>query len=318
MEKGIKYSVIIPAFNEESVIEESYRRIKSVMDLTQEPYELIFVDDGSQDKTAEILESICKKDRNVKLISFSRNFGHQIAITAGVDNARGEAVIVIDADLQDPPEVMLEMIKKWKEGYDVVYGKRIDRKGESFFKLFTAKLFYRFLKRITSIDIPVDTGDFRLMDRKVCDLINSQKSIKEKNRYIRGLVSWVGFKQIGVDYVRQPRLSGTTKYTLKKMLKLALDGITSFSYFPLRLPLYLGGILLVISSIYFIYAGIQYLMFTKFSAWSMLVNIMVFLFGMNFIMLGIIGEYVNRIYEEARNRPLYIIKKKIGFEEDEE
>lgn len=317
MKNGIKYSVIIPAFNEESVIEESYRRIKSVMDLTRETYELIFVDDGSQDKTAEILEGICKKDENVKLISFSRNFGHQIAITAGIDNARGEAVIVIDADLQDPPEVILEMIERWKEGYDVVYGKRIERKGESFFKRFTAKVFYRVLKQITNIDIPVDTGDFRLIDRKVCEVINSQKSIREKNRYVRGLVSWVGFKQIGIEYVRQPRLSGTTKYTLKKMLKLAFDGITSFSYFPLRLPLYFGGVLTVLSSIYLIYAGVLYLILQKFLAWGILINIIILLFGINFIMLGLIGEYVGRIYEEAKNRPLYIIKKKIGFEESD-
>ncbi|SNX53583.1 glycosyltransferase family 2 protein [Thermoanaerobacterium sp. RBIITD] len=316
MSDSVKYSIVVPAFNEESLIEESYKRLKKVMDSAGETYELIFVNDGSRDRTAEILMRICENDSHVKLISFSRNFGHQIAITAGMDNAKGDAVVVIDADLQDPPEVILKMIEKWKEGYDVVYGKRAKRKGESFFKLFTARVFYRLLKNLTNIDIPVDTGDFRLIDRKVCDVMNSINSIKEKNRYIRGLVSWVGFKQTGVEYVRDPRLSGETKYTLKKMLKLAMDGITSFSYVPLKLPVQLGGFLTVISLLYLVAALILKLFAVNTSMWGVMIAVNVLLGGINFMILGAFGEYIGRIYDEVRDRPLYIIAKKVGFDKE--
>ncbi|WP_084284247.1 glycosyltransferase [Clostridium lundense] len=230
MREAIVYSVVVPLFNEEFVIDESYKRLKQVMDSTKENYEIVFINDGSKNRTIYKVESICKNDEKIKLINFSRNFGHQAAITAGMDLALGEAVIVIDADLQDPPEVMLKMIKKWKEGYEVVYGKRIKRQGETFFKKFTAKMLYKILKSLTTTDIPVDTGDFRLIDRKVCD---AMISFPEKNRYVRGLVSWVGYKQTCVEFVRQERFAGDTKYPLKKMMKLALDGITSFSYKPL-------------------------------------------------------------------------------------
>ncbi|MGJ7045385.1 glycosyltransferase family 2 protein [Thermoanaerobacterium thermosulfurigenes] len=311
----IKYSVVIPVYNEELLIEESYRRLKKVMDSTDETYELIFVDDGSHDKSAEILSGISMNDRNVKLISFSRNFGHQTAITAGMDNAKGDAVVVIDADLQDPPEVILKMIEKWKEGYDVVYGKRAERKGESFFKLFTARVFYRLLKSLTNVDIPVDTGDFRLIDRKVCDVMNSLNSIKEKNRYIRGLVSWVGFKQTGVEYVRDPRLAGETKYTLKKMLKLAMDGITSFSYAPLKLPLNLGVFLLVTGFAYLIVELVLKAAGVDVSIENTVIAINMILFGLNFSVLGAFGEYIGRIYDEVRDRPLYIIARKVGFDD---
>lgn len=311
----VKYSVVIPVYNEELLIEESYRRLKKVMDSTDETYELIFVDDGSHDKSAEILSGISMNDRNVKLISFSRNFGHQTAITAGMDNAKGDAIIVIDADLQDPPEVILKMIEKWKEGYDVVYGKRAERKGESFFKLFTARVFYRLLKSLTNVDIPVDTGDFRLIDRKVCDVMNSMTSIKEKNRYIRGLVSWVGFKQIGVEYVRDPRLAGETKYTLKKMLKLAMDGITSFSYAPLKLPLNLGIFLLVTGFAYLIVELVLKVAGVDVSIENTVIAINMILFGLNFSVLGAFGEYIGRIYDEVRDRPLYIIARKVGFDD---
>lgn len=311
----IKYSVVIPVYNEELLIEESYRRLKKVMDSTDETYELIFVDDGSHDKSVEILSGISMNDRNVKLISFSRNFGHQTAITAGMDNAKGDAIIVIDADLQDPPEVILKMIEKWKEGYDVVYGKRAERKGESFFKLFTARVFYRLLKSLTNVDIPVDTGDFRLIDRKVCDVMNSMTSIKEKNRYIRGLVSWVGFKQIGVEYVRDPRLAGETKYTLKKMLKLAMDGITSFSYAPLKLPLNLGIFLLVAGFAYLIVELVLKVAGVYVSIENTVIAVNMILFGLNFSVLGAFGEYIGRIYDEVRDRPLYIIARKVGFDD---
>lgn len=318
MSDSVKYSVVVPAYNEESLIEESYRRLKKVMDSINEPYELIFVNDGSFDRTLDILMSICEDDKNVKLISFSRNFGHQTAITAGMDNAKGDAVIVIDADLQDPPEVILKMIEKWKEGYDVVYGRRAQRNGESFFKLFTAKAFYRLLKGLTNVDIPVDTGDFRLIDRKICDVMNSMKSIKEKNRYIRGLISWVGFKQIGIDYVRDPRLAGETKYTLKKMLKLAMDGITSFSYAPLKLPLYIGAFLVVASVLYFIVGTVLKIAGINIFIWNAVIALNILLSGINFAVLGAFGEYIGRIYDEVRDRPLYIVAKKVGFNDDSE
>src|SRR5471030_1284323 len=235
----VVYSVIVPLYNEELVIDESYRRLKRIMDCTKENYEIVFVNDGSTDKTRDKAEEICINDEKIKLVNFSRNFGHQEAITAGIDLSLGSAVIVIDADLQDPPEVILKMIEKWKEGYEVVYGKRIKREGETFFKKFTAKLYYRLLKSITSVDVPVDTGDFRLIDRKVCDALIA---LPEKNRYVRGLVSWVGYKQTCVEYSRQERFAGDTKYPLRKVIKLAFDGITSLSYKPLVIAGYFGGL----------------------------------------------------------------------------
>jgi len=316
MSKEITYSIVIPAFNEEEVIRESYKRLKQVMDKADGPYELIFVNDGSADRTFEILEEICQQDKNVKLINFSRNFGHQPAITAGMDNASGQAIVVIDADLQDPPEVILEMIKKWKEGYDVVYGKRIKRKGETVFKKLTAAIFYRILRGMTTVDIPVDTGDFRLIDRKVCDVM---KNLTEKNRYIRGLVSWVGFKQVAVEYVREERFAGETKYPLKKMLKFAADAITSFSYKPLKLATYIGFFLSVLSFCYLIVVICQKLLGGQtVPGWASILAVNLFFNGIILIMLGVIGEYIGRIYDESKNRPLYIIKDKVGFEENEE
>ncbi len=311
---SVRYSIVIPAYNEELVINESYKRLKAVMDTTNEAYELIFVNDGSRDKTGALLSEICDKDKNVKMIDFSRNFGHQTAITAGMDNSSGQAVVVIDADLQDPPEVILDMIAKWKEGYDVVYGKRGKRKGETFFKLFTAKVFYRFLKSMTTVDIPVDTGDFRLIDRKVCDALSS---LSEKNRYVRGLVSWVGFRQTDVTYVREERFAGETKYPLKKMIKFALDGITAFSYKPLKLSTYLGFLLSLGSFIYLLVV-IAIKLFTDMavSGWASTLSVTLFFNGIILIMLGIMGEYVGRIYDESKNRPLYIIREKKGFEDD--
>lgn len=312
---SIRYSIVIPAYNEELVINESYKRLKAVMDTTNESYELIFVNDGSRDKTGAMLSEICDNDKNVKMIDFSRNFGHQTAITAGMDNSSGQAVVVIDADLQDPPEVILDMIAKWKEGYDVVYGKRGKRKGETFFKLFTAKVFYRFLKSMTTVDIPVDTGDFRLIDRKVCDALSS---LSEKNRYVRGLVSWVGFRQTDVTYVREERFAGETKYPLKKMIKFALDGITAFSYKPLKLSTYLGFLLSLGSFLYLI-AVICIKLFTDtaVSGWASTLSVTLFFNGIILIMLGIMGEYVGRIYDESKNRPLYIIREKKGFSDGE-
>ncbi|MBY0195863.1 glycosyltransferase family 2 protein [Priestia megaterium] len=312
MSSIVKYSIVVPVYNEEEVIHETYHRLTEVMHSTKEAYELLFVNDGSRDRTAEIIKEYSEQDPAVVLLDFARNFGHQIAITAGMDYARGEAVVVIDADLQDPPELILEMIEKWKQGFDVVYAKRTKRKGETYFKKQTAAMFYRFLRAMTDIDIPLDTGDFRLLDRKVCNQMNS---IQEKNRFVRGLVSWVGFKQIAVEYERDERLAGESKYPLKKMLKLSMDGITSFSYKPLKLASYAG---VTLSGIGFIYLlVVLYLkLFTDstITGWSSLIVIQLFFSGIILIILGMIGEYIGRIYDETKNRPLYIVREKYQLE----
>jgi polyisoprenyl-phosphate glycosyltransferase len=312
MSSIVKYSIVVPVYNEEEVIHETYRRLTEVMRSTKEAYELLFVNDGSRDRTAEIIKEYSEQDPAVVLLDFARNFGHQIAITAGMDYARGEAVVVIDADLQDPPELILEMIEKWKQGFDVVYAKRTKRKGETYFKKQTAAMFYRFLRAMTDIDIPLDTGDFRLLDRKVCNQMNS---IQEKNRFVRGLVSWVGFKQTAVEYERDERLAGESKYPLKKMLKLSMDGITSFSYKPLKLASYAG---VTLSGIGFIYLlVVLYLkLFTDstITGWSSLIVIQLFFSGIILIILGMIGEYIGRIYDETKNRPLYIVREKYQLE----
>ena len=316
MSSIVKYSIVIPVYNEQEVIHETYRRLTEVMRSTKEAYELLFVNDGSRDRTAEIIKEYSEQDPAVVLLDFARNFGHQIAITAGMDYARGEAVVVIDADLQDPPELILEMIEKWKQGFDVVYAKRTKRKGETYFKKQTAAMFYRFLRAMTDIDIPLDTGDFRLLDRKVCNQMNS---IQEKNRFVRGLVSWVGFKQTAVEYERDERLAGESKYPLKKMLKLSMDGITSFSYKPLKLASYAG---VTLSGIGFIYLlVVLYLkLFTDstITGWSSLIVIQLFFSGIILIILGMIGEYIGRIYDETKNRPLYIVREKYQLETREE
>lgn len=306
----VQYSVVVPMFNEEEVIEETYKRLKEVMDQTHEAYELVFVNDGSRDRTAEIMSRIAEQDSHVRMLDFSRNFGHQIAITAGMDYAAGAAIVVIDADLQDPPSVILQMIEKWKEGYEVVYGKRLKRKGETLFKKTTAKFFYRLLRNMTNVDIPVDTGDFRLIDRKVADVL---RGLKEKNRFVRGLVSWVGFRQTSVEYVREERWAGETKYPLKKMLRFAMDGITSFSHKPLRLATYLGFGLSGLSFVYLLIVLFQAL-FTNSTqpGWASIVAINLLFNGIVLILLGIIGEYIGRIYDESKDRPLYIVKEVKG------
>lgn len=306
------HSVVVPMYNEELVAEVTYKRLKEVMDTIEDRYEIIFVNDGSRDKTLEILTSICERDGNVKLIDFSRNFGHQLAITAGMDFAEGATISVIDGDLQDPPELIPEMIKKWKEGYDVVYGKRLKRKGETFFKKFTAKMFYRFLNKMTDVDIPVDTGDFRLIDRKVCEAL---KQVSERNRYIRGLVSWLGFKQTFIEFNREERFAGVTKYPLKKMIKFATDAIISFSFKPLRLASYTGILLSFFSFIYLLVVLYQKL-FTNspIAGWASTMAVSLFFNGIVLLMLGIIGEYIGRIYDEAKGRPLYLVRNTVNFE----
>lgn len=313
MEK-ILCSVIVPMYNEEEVIIETYRRLTHVMNNIGESYEIIFINDGSRDKTRLMLHELCNKDKHIKMIDFARNFGHQIAITAGMDYAAGECMVIIDGDLQDPPELIPDMINRWREGYDVVYGKRISRQGESLFKKTTAKAYYRILRGLTNVDIPVDTGDFRLIDRKVCEAL---KQLPERSRYVRGLMSWVGFKQIAIEFERSERFAGETKYPLKKMLKLAMDGIMSFSYKPLKLASYLGAILSGISFLYLIFVLIQKLFFpeTSQSGWTSLIAVSLFFNGIILLMLGIIGEYIGRIYEEAKGRPLYIISELKNMED---
>ncbi|MDD4170047.1 MAG: glycosyltransferase family 2 protein [Desulfotomaculaceae bacterium] len=312
MKKDVRYTIIIPVFNEEAVVEETHRRLTSVMKMTGEPYELLFVNDGSRDRTAEIVQVLVAADQSVRFLDFSRNFGHQIAITAGMDYARGDAIVIIDADLQDPPEVIPQMIAKWKEGYEVVYAKRSHRKGETWFKKRTASLFYRTLSALTEVDIPLDTGDFRLIDRNVCD---AMRGIREKNRFVRGLVSWVGFRTTAVEYVRDERFAGETKYPLKKMLRFALDGITSFSYKPLKLATYLGLAISFASLVYLAVFLIQNLFAaTTVVAWAPFMAGLLLLNGVTLIILGILGEYIGRIYDETKNRPLYILRNRDQLE----
>ncbi|MFN8410795.1 MAG: glycosyltransferase family 2 protein [Anaerolineales bacterium] len=303
----ITYSIIAPIYNEIDNLPELYRRVKEVMDTSGESWELILVDDGSTDGSTDGIRQLAEKDKTVRPVIFARNFGHQVAITAGWDYARGDAIVIIDADLQDPPEVILELAKKWKEGYEVVYAVRGEREGESWFKLWTASLFYRLIYRITDVKIPVDTGDFRLMDRKV---VNVLKQMKERHRFPRGMSAWVGFKQIGVTYKRAARVAGVTKYPLSKMLRLALNAITGFSYFPLQVATYFGFVAAGISIIAI--PVVAYMRVTGSQAFfgqaTTLIAVL-FLGGVQLISLGILGEYVGRLYDEAKGRPLYIVRE---------
>lgn len=301
-----QYSLVIPAYNEEAVIEETYFRLTRVMQALNESYELIFINDGSRDLTEAILGDLERSDPNVRLLNLSRNFGHQTAVTAGLDHALGSAIIIIDADLQDPPELIPQMIEKWKEGYEVVYGQRQERRGETWFKKLSAALFYRILNALTDVSIPLDTGDFRLIDRKVADIL---LNLREKNRFIRGLVSWVGFRQTAIEYVRDERLAGETKYSFKKMLRLSMDGITAFSLKPLQLATW-SGLLIAGLSFLFLIVSAARLLWSPGSTtfWSLLIALSLLVNGITLICIGILGEYVGRIFDEARNRPLYILK----------
>lgn len=308
-----KISLVIPMYCEEQVLEECYTRIKKVLEkLENYQYEMIFIDDGSIDSTLQKLEELANKDKDVKIISFSRNFGHQAAVTAGLKEVTGDAIVIIDSDLQDPPELIPDMIKYWEQGNDVIYGKRTVRKGESPFKLLTAKMFYTILNALSDVEIPKDTGDFRLVDRKVVDVINN---LPEHNKFLRGLFSWVGYKQYAYEYERQQRYAGKTKYPLKKMLKLSSDGIISFSRRPLKVVGGLGVISIIISIAILIYALISYVCkLNNLSAgWTSLMVAITFLAGIQLIYLWIISEYIGRIYDEAKGRPQYIINKKINI-----
>jgi glycosyltransferase involved in cell wall biosynthesis len=309
------FSIVVPVFNEEEVLEELHRRTCQVMDQIGEPWELILVDDGSRDRSSEIIGRLHERDSRVKGVSFSRNFGFQEAATAGLTYAQGEAVILADADLQDPPEVIPEMIAKWREGNDVVYGVRAHRQGETWFKKFTAMAFYRLIHRITSIDIPRDTGDFRLMDRRVVEAI---VQMPERNRFLRGMVPWVGFKQVGLRYERQARYAGASKFSsVRQMLPFAVNAITSFSYFPLRMATYLGftiaGISLV--AILVVIALRLFGSHQELTGQATTLVAVLFLGGVQLISLGIIGEYLGRIYDEVKGRPLFLTKEKWGLDE---
>lgn len=307
-------SVVVPMYFEEEVVQECYNRLTGVLH-NKYRYELIFVNDGSTDNTLPLLEEIAAADKCVKVVSFARNFGHQAAVTAGIAKAQGDALVIIDADLQDPPELIPDMVELWQQGHEVVYAKRKKRKGESKFKLITAKFFYRFLDAMTDIQIPTDTGDFRLIDRKVAEVF---KTMPERNRFIRGMVSWIGFSQIPIEYERDERFAGETKYPLKKMLKFASDGIVSFSVKPLRLVLLLGFIATFIAFLLFLYAVLGKIFFPAATSggWASLMATIAFFGGVQLLSLGIVGEYIARIYEESKDRPLYIVAKEINIEEE--
>lgn len=306
----IVFCVAVPIYNELESLPELHRRVTDVMTDLGEPWELLLIDDGSTDGSREWIQEIAQSDSRVKPVIFARNFGHQIAVTAGLDHSHGQAVVIMDADLQDPPEVIPELIEKWREGYEVVYAVRVEREGETWFKRVTAALFYRLINRITDVDIPLDTGDFRLMDRQVVDVLTS---MREKHRFPRAMAAWVGFRQAGVPYRRAARFAGETKYPFRKMLRLALNAITGFSYFPLQIATYLG----------FFSAGISILAIPVVITLRLLGNqaffgqattliAVLFLGGVQLISLGILGEYIGRVYDETKDRPLYILRKDIA------
>ncbi len=306
-------SVIIPCYNEEEVIGETIKRLKTFCaELKDLDVELIFVDDGSRDRTREFLKKFAAEDSRIRIIGFARNFGHQIAITAGIDAAGGDAVALIDADLQDPPEVMHRMVEKWREGFDVVYGTRTERPGESAFKLMTARGFYRILNKLSDVPIPLDTGDFRLMSRQVVDTL---RAMPERDRFVRGMVSWVGFKQTALPYKRGERFAGESKYPLRKMLRFATDGILSFSTKPLQMSAALG-----MSSAALALLGICYALLLRIftniwvEGWTALMIAVLFVGGVQLISVGILGEYVGRIYNEIKQRPLYVVQEYFGFD----
>lgn len=309
-----KVSVVIPMYYEEEVANECYKKMTEVLsNIKGYEYEIICVNDGSKDKTLEILEKIALKDKRVKIISFARNFGHQCAVTAGLKYVTGDAIVIIDADLQDPPELIPEMLKLWEEGNEVVYGKRKTRDGESAFKLFTAKMFYKTLNALSDVDIPKDTGDFRLVDKKVVDVMNS---LPEHNKFLRGLWGWIGFKQVPYEYERKERFAGKTKYPLKKMLKLASDGIIGFSNKPLKMVGGLGFISIFLSFIILVYSILSYVFKWNnlISGWASIMVAITFFAGVQLLSIWVISEYIGRIYDETKQRPQYIIDKVINVE----
>lgn len=309
------YSIVAPVFNEEETIPHFYARVVAVMEQLQEPFELVLINDGSRDNSYQILQSLHRQDARVRVIDFSRNFGHQVAISAGLDYAQGQAVVIIDSDLQDPPEVILQMIERWKAGAEVVYAQRAKRDGETKFKLITASLFYRLISRITSVEIPRNVGDFRLLDRHVVDALIS---MREHHRFMRGLSAWVGFRQEAVLYDRHERFAGTTKYPFQKMLRFSMDAITSFSHLPLQIATTFGIILAFLSLLGIIIAIVLRLFTDAIVGQASTLIMVLFMGGIQLIFLGIIGEYLGRIYDEVRARPLYIVHHLLGIGEEEQ
>jgi len=300
-------SVVVPVFNEVDGIDAFYERAKAVCEgLSDLDHEILFVDDGSTDGSLEVLEGLSRSDPAVRVVKFSRNFGHQIAITAGVDHAEGDAVVVIDADLQDPPETIADFVEKWREGHDVVYGVRESRDGETRAKLWTATAFYRLLRRFTNVEIPVDVGDFRLMSRRSAQVL---RGMREKDRFVRGLVSWMGFTQVGVPYRRDARHAGETKYPYRKMVKFAVDGITSFSSAPLKLASWLGYLASGLAFLYLATVFVQKAMGATIQGWATIMVAVLFLGGVQLICIGIIGEYIGRIFNEIKPRPMYVVEE---------
>ncbi|PJZ49119.1 glycosyltransferase family 2 protein [Leptospira saintgironsiae] len=307
-------SLVIPVYNEEKTIPELVKRLRGLLTILKEKHrfgkedtEILFVNDGSRDGTFDVLKKFCESEPGFFLLNLSRNYGHQLAITAGIDTARGETVAVMDGDLQDPPEFVADLYAKMSEGFDVVYARRKKREGESFFKLITAHVFYRILKKLTRFEIPIDTGDFRIMSRRVTNVL---VSMKEQHRYIRGLIAWIGFRQTGLEYDRDERFDGETKFSVSKMLKFALDGITSFSSAPLKFSSYLGFTSAFFGALYTIY--ILYLkLFTDntIQGWTSVMIVALVLGGIQLIALGMIGEYLSRVHDQSKNRPLYVIEK---------
>lgn len=306
MHSAALISVVVPVYNEAEGIRQFHRRTLDALErLEHDDYEIIYVDDGSHDASFAILSELAAHDRGVRVVKFSRNFGHQIAITAGLDYARGDAVVFIDADLQDPPELILELVRMWREGNDVVYAQRTQRKGETRFKLLTAAAFYRVLRALTQVDIPSDTGDFRIISRRVADEL---RAMREKDRFVRGLVSWIGFRQAALPYERDERFRGETKYPLRKMLKFALDGLTSFSTAPLRLATWLGYGAAALAFLYLSSVFVQKLLGYTVQGWATIMVAVLFLGGVQMICLGILGEYLGRIFNEIKPRPVYIVE----------
>ncbi|MGI6005460.1 MAG: glycosyltransferase family 2 protein [Christensenellales bacterium] len=311
MQKAL-ISVIVPMYNEQEVIAETYRRLTAVMRGMGDDYELVFINDGSRDKTMEIMRGIQSGDSHVKIVDFARNFGHQVAVSAGMDFCRGDCAVIIDADLQDPPEMIPDMVAKWREGFEVVYGKRVSREGESRFKLFTAWLYYRVLGKLTGDAIPKDTGDFRLIDRQIIDIMGA---MPEKSRFLRGMVAWIGFNQTPLEYRRDERWAGETKYPLKKMLKLASDGIMSFSYKPLSWATMAGMIVGAFFSLYLLAAFIIWCVTQNVPGYHFLIALLGAVQGLTLVMLGLQGAYIGRIFEQSKDRPLYIVRDTYGMDD---
>lgn len=308
-------SVVIPCLDEAAVMPETLRRLQGLADGQPEyDFEFVFVDDGSRDSTLPILAQAAKADPRLRVISFARNFGQQIAVTAGIDVARGDAVVLMDCDLQDPPEVVAQMIARWREGYDVVYGTRTSRKGDSLFKRTTARLFYALINRLSEVPIPADTGDFRLMGRPVVEIL---RQMPERHRFLRGMVAWTGFRQTAILYERPERFAGQTKYPVTKMVQYALDGILSFSTRPLQMAIALGLTTVGLSMLGIVYALVMRIFTSVWvEGWTALIIAVLFLGGVQLLSLGIIGEYVGRIYGEVQRRPLYVVRHKIGLDAD--